>query len=143
MAKVTLELEGFAEYLDVLKKAGEDIDKVAEQALEVGADVLLDGMKKRASFSRRITQNLRRTVVMADGNKRYLYLGILRDTPKEIARMANTWEFGGRSSPSKKNPYRINRPGIEMRSYIRTTLRNDAKKARAAIEEMFQNWVKG
>jgi len=141
MAKVTLTLEGFEEYLDALMKAGQDIDKVAEQCLEAGADVLVAGMQKRAPYQE-IKQACRMTKVMADGNKRYLYLGVLRGTDAETVRIAAVWEFGGRTSPSPKNPRRHPRPGIRAKPYIRPTLRNDAKKARAAMEDIFQDWLK-
>lgn len=142
MAKVTLTLDGFEAYLDELQKAGEDIDRVAEQCLEAGGNVLVAGMQRRAPYGL-IKRALRKTAVMADGNKRYLYLGVLRGTDAETARIAAVWEFGGRSSPSPKNPRRHPRPGIHAHPYIRPTLRNDAKKARAAMENVFQDWLKG
>jgi hypothetical protein len=141
MARVTLTLEGFDEYLDELQKAGQDIDLVAEQCLDAGSNVLVAGMQARAPYGV-IKQAIRKTVVMADGNKRYLYLGVLRGTDAETARIAAVWEFGGRSSPSPKNPKRHPRPGIHAKPYIRPTLRNDAKKARAAMEKIFQDWLK-
>jgi hypothetical protein len=141
MAKVTLTLDGFDEYLDELQKAGQDIDLVAEQCLDAGGNVLVAGMQARAPFGV-IKQAIRKTVVMADGNKRYLYLGVLRGTNAETARIAAVWEFGGRSSPSPKNPRRHPRPGIKAHPYIRPTLRNDSKKARAAMEDIFQAWLK-
>jgi len=141
MARATLTLEGFDEYLDVLQKAGQDIDLVAEQCLDAGGNVLVAGMQARAPYGV-IKQAIRKTVVMADGNKRYLYLGVLRGTDAETARIAAVWEFGGRSSPSPKNPKRHPRPGIRAKPYIRPTLRNDSKKARAAMEEIFQAWLK-
>ena len=141
MAKATLTLEGFDAYLEELVKAGQDIDLVVEQCLDAGADVLVAGMRTRAPHGP-IKQAIRKTAVMADGNKRYLYLGVLRGTDAETARIANVWEFGGRSSPSPKNPKRHPRPGIKAKPYIRPTLRNDAKKARAAMEAIFQDWLK-
>jgi hypothetical protein len=141
MAKVTLTLDGYEAYLDELMKAGQDIDRVAEQCLDAGADVLVAGMEKRAPFGV-IKQAIRKTVVMADGNKRYIYLGVLRGTDAETARIAAVWEFGGRTTPSPKDPRRHPRPGIHAKPYIRPTLRNDSKKARAAMEDIFQDWLK-
>jgi hypothetical protein len=142
MAKVTLTLDGYEAYLEELQKAGEDIDLVAEQCLDAGADVLVAGMQRRAPYDR-IKKVIRKTVIMADGNKRYLYVGVLRGTDAETARIAAVWEFGGRTTPSPKNPRRKPRPGIRMKPYIRPTLRNDARKARAAQEDIFQDWLKG
>jgi len=142
MARVTLTLDGYDEYLEKLQKTGQDIDQIAEQCLDAGGNVLVAGMQRRAPYSL-IKQACRKTVVMADGNKRYLYLGVLRGTDAEIARIAAVWEFGGRSTPSPKNPKRKPRPGIKMKPYIRPTLHNDAKKARSAMEDVFQDWLKG
>jgi hypothetical protein len=139
--RATLTLDGFDAYLETLAKAGQDIDRVAEQCLAAGSDVLVGGMQKRAPYGL-IKQAIRKTVIMADGNKRYLYLGVLRGTDAETARIAAVWEFGGRTTPSPKNPRRKPRPGIKARPYIRPTLRNDAKKARAAMEDVFQDWLK-
>ncbi len=141
MAKVTLTLEGYEEYLDELMKAGKEIDPVAEQCLDAGANVLVAGMQSRAPYNI-IKQAIRKTAIMADGNKRYLYLGVLRTTDAETARIAAVWEFGGRTTPSPKNPRRHPRPGIHGHPYIRPTLRNDARKARAAMENIFQDWLK-
>lgn len=141
MAKVTLSLSGFEAYLEELARAGRDIDQVAAQCLDAGADVLVAGMQSRAPYSE-IKQAIRKTAVMADGNKRYLYLGILRHTDAETARVAAVWEFGGRTTPSPKHPKRHPRPGIRARPFIRPTLRNDARKARAAMEKKFQDWLK-
>lgn len=142
MAKVTLTLDGFDEYLEELRKAEKDIDLVAEQCLDAGANVLVAGMQKRAPYGL-IKQAIRKTVIMADGNKRYLYLGVLRGTDPETARIASVWEFGGRTTPSPKNPKRKPRPGIKMKPYIRPALRNDSRKARAEMEKVFQEWLKG
>jgi len=139
--RATLTLEGFDEYLEELIKSGEDIDQVAEDGLDAGADVLVAGMQRRAPFER-IRVRIRKSRMGRDGNKRYVYVGVLRDTPAEDARIANVWEFGGRTSPSPKNPKRKPRPGIRARPYIRPSLRQDAKKARAAMENKFQEWLK-
>ena len=102
--------------------------------------MLVSGMQRRAPFNI-LRVAISKTQVYHDGNKTYLYLGILRDRGAEIARIANVWEFGGRDSPSPKNPKRKPRPGIVAHPFIRPTLRNDAKKAKAAIEDVFQGWL--
>jgi len=138
--RATLTLEGFDSYLEELRRDGEDIDLVAEDGLEAGADVFVGGMKRRAPFER-IRRRIRKSAMGRDGHKRYLYVGVLRDTPAEDARIANVWEFGGRTSPSPKNPRRKPRPGIRARPYIRPSLRQDARRARAAMEDKFQDWL--
>ena len=90
MVKATLKLEGFDAYLEELARDGEDIDLIAEQGLEAGADVFIAGMQRRAPFER-IRTRIRKSRMGRDGNKRYLYVGVLRDTPAEDARIANVW----------------------------------------------------
>jgi len=139
--KATLSLEGFSDYLETLAKAAVDIDQVAGECLEAGSAVLVNGMQSRAPFAM-LQQAVSKTQVYHDGNKVYLYVGVLRGTDAETARIANVWEFGGRDSPSSKNPGRKPRPGIVAHPFIRPALRNDAKKARAAMEAIFQGWLK-
>lgn len=139
--KATLNLEGFSDYLETLAKAAVDIDQMAGEGLEAGAEVLVSGMQRRAPFVL-LREAVGKTQVYHDGNKTYLYVGVLRDSGAEIGRVANVWEFGGRDSPSRKNPKRKPRPGIVAHPFVRPTLRNDAKKARAAIEVVFQGWLK-
>lgn len=132
-------LEGFDAYLEELVRAGQDIDTVCEECLEVGSDILMAGMIRRASYSDRIMENIKKTAMMKDGNKRYLYIGVLRSTPAAIARMANANEFGG---PGKENRKGRKHRNIQARPYIRPTLRSDAQKARDAMGEVFQEWLK-
>jgi hypothetical protein len=138
--RATLNLDGLEAYLEELIKAGKDIDLVVEDGLEKGADVFISGMQRRAPFER-IRVRIRKSAMGRDGNKRYLYVGVLRDTPAEDARIANVWEFGGRTTPSSKNPRRKPRPGIRARPYIRPSLRQDAGKARSAMEKEFEDWL--
>lgn len=139
--RATLSLEGFDAYLEELRKDGEDLNLVAEDGLEAGANVFVGGMRRRAPFER-IRLRIRKSGMGRDGNKRYVYVGVLRGTPAEDARIAAVWEFGGRTSPSPKNSGRIPRPGIRARPFIRPSLRQDAGKAREKIEEKFQEWLK-
>jgi len=172
--KVTLTLDGFDQYLEDLVKAGEDIDQVADEALAAGADVLVEGMRRRASWSRRIPPFINRSRVMRDGNKHFVYIGVLHGSPLPIARMAATYEFGGRKVAreyKRKNEdgttrersdvrrydtrygkkgtkiewktagRRVSRPWIKARPWMRRTLRSDAESAKAAMEEVFQEWL--
>jgi len=101
--------------------------------------VLVGGMRRRAPFDL-IRQVIGRTGVMRDGNKHYIYVGVLRGTDAEKARIANVWEFGGRDAPGahKRKP----RPGIEAHPFIRPALRNDSGAARAAMVKIFEEWLK-
>lgn len=131
--KATLKLEGFEKYLEELVKAGKEIDRIAEEGLEKGADVFVAGMQRRAPYGR-IRLRIRKSGMGRDGNKRYVYVGVLRG---EDARIANVWEFGG---PGNK-PGRLHR-AITARPFIRPSLRQDASKARRAMEDVFQEWLK-
>jgi hypothetical protein len=139
--KLSLKLEGFENYLEELVKAGKDIDRIAEEGLEKGADIFISGMQRRAPFGR-IRTRIRKSAIGRDGNKRYLYVGVLRDSSAEDARIANVWEFGGRTAPSSKYPRRKPRPGIRARPFIRPSLCQDAGRARKEMEDVFQEWLK-
>jgi len=142
-------LDGFEAYLEELVKAGEDIDQIAEEALSAGANILVGGMQRRAP-QQHIRDAIRRTGAMHDGNKVYIYVGVLRGTNAELARRAATWEFGGRDMEKRtekqqksdaKHKGRKSRPGIKAHPFIRPALQNDSKAARAAMEEIFQEWL--
>lgn len=133
-----LDLSGFEEYLEELVKAGADIDLAADEALAAGADVLVAGMKRRAPFGL-IRNAIGRTGIMRDGNKHYVYIGVLRDAGPEVNRIAAVWEFGGRDTPGPGG--RKPRPGLEAHPFVRPTFRSDSGKAKAAIEAVFREWL--
>jgi hypothetical protein len=137
--KVTLDLVGLEGYLEELVKAGKDVDRVAEEGLEKGADVLTAGMIRRAPYQH-IRSVIRKSGMGKDGNKHYVYVGVLRGTSAEDARIAAVWEFGGPGSNAGHGK-RLHR-AITAHPYIRPTLRQDAKKARTEIENLFQDWLK-
>jgi hypothetical protein len=140
MAKATLSLDGLDEYLEKLRQAEQDIDQVAEEGLMAGSAVLIDGMQARAPFLF-LRQAIRQSAVMKDGNRRYLYLGVLRGTDAETARIANVWEFGGRQERSNRHGTRWPRPNIVARPFIRPALREDARRARNALVRVFRDWL--
>lgn len=133
--KATLTLDGLDEYIEELLRDERDIDLVNEEGLDAGADVFVGGMQRRAPFER-IRRRIRKSRMGRDGNKRYIYVGVLRDTPAEDARIANVYEFGG---PGKKSG-RLHRR-IRARPYIRPSLRQDASRARQKQVEIFQRWL--
>lgn len=136
--KARLTLDGLEEYMEMLAKMGEDIDAAADQALAAGADVLVAGMQRRAPFSL-IRNAIKRSEVLRDGNKHFVYIGVLRDSDPEVARIAAVWEFGGRNAPGpqKRKP----RPGLKAHPFIRPALRGDSSKAKAAMAKIFQEWL--
>lgn len=135
--RAKLTLDGFDGFLEELVRAGQDIDAIAGEALAAGADVLVEGMQRRAPYAN-IRRAISRSPVRSDGNKVYLYVGVLRESGPEIARIAMVWEYGGRDTPAKN---RKPRPGILAHPYIRPTLRGDAAKAKAAMEAVFKRWL--
>lgn len=127
MTKASLTLTGFEEYIDELQRAAQDIDQVAGEALEAGANILVERMQSRAPYTR-IKNMVRKTSLATDGDKKYIYVGVLRGAPKRDMIIAMAWEYGSVNNPPKP--------------YIRPTLRNDSKRARDAMAEKFEEWLK-
>ncbi len=151
--KTKLTLEGLEDYLEMLVELDKDVDSAAGEALVAGADVLVDDMKRRASWSRRIPPYIRRTPLMRDGNRVYVYVGLLHGTPQDIARMGATYEYGGKQSGEivavrvrktvggeKGTVRRISRPWIKARPFIRPGL-NQYRKAKDAMAKVFEEWL--
>jgi len=122
--KTKLTTKGFSEYLERISSAGKDIDLVADQALQAGAEVLLDGMRRRVPVD---TGNLKDSLKIKgpfrEGNYHYADVGLV-DVDADTARYGNAVEYGT-SSAGKQ-------------SYVRATEDEDAKKARAAMVAVFK-----
>lgn len=124
--KTRLTTKGFEEYLEALQKAGEDIDAIADDALEAGGQILLSGMQQRVPKD---THNLERHLSLegpfVEGNFHYVEVGL--DTTKadaDTARYGNVQEYGSARTPAQ--------------SYIRPTLDHDMAKARSAMRRIFE-----
>jgi HK97 gp10 family phage protein len=120
-----LETKGFAEYLEKLAAAGQDIDAVSDEALAAGGEVLLDGMQRRVPKD---THNLEHHLTVdgphQDGNFHYVLVGIDKRADADTVRYGNAQEYGTSS--------------MGAQSYIRPTLDSDMGRARAAMRQVFE-----
>lgn len=123
--KTKLTTKGFAEYLEAIATAGENVDEAADEALIAGADVLLDGMRRRApEDTGNLKGELKRTEPRVDGNWHVIEIGLIQ-TDAETARYGTAQEYGwGPDNPA--------------RPYIRPTIDEDQRAARAAMVEKFK-----
>lgn len=122
--RAKLTTKGLEKYLEALAQAGRDVDAAAARAVQAGADVALDGMKKRVP---RDTGNLERNLEVAtgrDGNMHWGEIGLLKGVDADTARYGNVQEFG--SSTMTAQPY------------IRPTMAEDKGKIRAAMRESLE-----
>lgn len=123
--RVKLETKGFAEYLEKITQAGQDVDAAAAKALEAGGEILLAGMVRRVPKD---THNLERHLDVdgphRDGNFHYVLVGVEKGTDADTARYANAQEYGTSS--------------MAAQPYIRPTLDSDMGKARKAMRKTFE-----
>jgi HK97 gp10 family phage protein len=120
-----LETKGFAEYLEQISQAGQDVDIAADEALLEGGEVLLDGMQRRVPKD---THNLEEHLAIdgphQDGNFHYILVGIDKTTDAETARYGNAQEYGTSS--------------MAAQPYIRPTMDTDMSKVRKAMRVVFE-----
>jgi HK97 gp10 family phage protein len=125
--RVKLDTKGFAEYLEKITQAGQDVDAAAAKALDAGGDILLAGMVRRVPKD---THNLERHLNIdgpnRDGNFHYILVGLARGLDADTARYGNAQEYGTSSMGAKQ--------------YIRPALDEDMSKARKAMRQVFIEW---
>lgn len=125
--KTRLTTSGFAEYLEELVRAGRDVDAAADEALQAGGEVLLQGMQQRVPVD---THNLQSKLALSepqkDGDFHFVEVGLLAGTDAETARYGNVQEFGSAHTPA--------------RPYVRPTLDADMGRARARMRAIFERW---
>lgn len=123
--KAQISTKGFEEWLERVAQAGRDVDRVTDEALEEGGEVLLDGMLERVP---RLTGNLARNLSVdgphQDGNYHYILVGLNQGVDAETSRYGTVQEYGSANTPAQP--------------YIRPTLDNDLSKARAAMRAVFK-----
>ncbi len=121
----TLTTKGFEEYLEALVQAGKDVDQVADQALDAGGLVLLDGMLRRVP---RLTGNLAANLSVdgphVDGNYHFVNVGLNHGVDPKTAKYGAVQEYGSAHTPAH--------------SYIRPAFDEDLAKARKAMRELFK-----
>lgn len=129
--KTRLTTKGFEEYLEKIARAGRDIDAVADQALEAGGKILLDGMERRVPVGTaphdphpgNLKAHLELMGPFQDGNFHYIDVGLGKSTDADTARYGNVQEFGSATTPAQP--------------YVRPTLDSDMAKARRAMKDIF------
>lgn len=111
------------DYLEDLAKAGDDIDAIAEEALDAGAEVLRAGMERRAP---KLSGNLKgkiQTLNVSDGNYHVRKVGVY------AVDRASEMYFFYQENGSPRNP---------AHPYIRSTFHEDWKRAKARMIEVFK-----
>lgn len=121
--RATLTSAGIAETLELLGKTlPERIDDAADEALEAGGTVLLDGMLRRVPRdTNNLADNLGLIGPLRFGNMHLVYVGLNRDVDRATAIYGAVQEYGA----AKAN--------IAAQPYIRPTIRSDMGKARRAM----------
>lgn len=116
--------KGLEEWLELLARAGKNVDAIAGKALLSGGELLLDGMRRRVPVDTHNLQNhLNLQGPSQDGNFIFVEIGLM-GADKDTARYGNVQEFGSSS--------------MAAQPYVRPTLDEDMKKARQKMLEVFQ-----
>ena len=125
-----LETKGLSEYLEKLAQAGEDVDRIADQALEAGGDVLLEGMDRRVpKLTGNLRSKLKRSESVRDGNFHSVTVGLGEDTDAETLRYGGAQEYGwGPDHPAQP--------------YIRPAIDEDMKQARSVMRSIVEFFLK-
>jgi HK97 gp10 family phage protein len=129
MARFSLELSGFDEFLEKLKELGQDVDKAAARALEAGAAVAVAGMQSRVAIDTgNLKEHLGAGKVVLDGNRSTIEVGLVKPDAK-TARYAMVQEYGSAN--------------VRAHPYIRPTLAEDKSKIRAAMRAELKGIIGG
>ncbi len=124
MTKSTLTTRGFEEYLERIARAGDDVDAVADEALMAGAEILLDGMNKRAPVETgNLVSKLKIIGPVNNGNYHSVKIGLF-DVNREKEMYFFYQELGSAKRPAHP--------------FIRPTFKEDSKRARAKMLEIFK-----
>jgi len=123
--KTRLTTQGFAEYLEKIAQAGSDIDAAADEALQAGGTILLDGMQRRVpKDTGNLEAHLELMGPVQDGNFHYVDVGLGKGTDADTAGYGNVQEFGSATTPAQP--------------YVRPTLDSDMGKAKKAMKAVFE-----
>lgn len=122
--RVKISTKGFDEYLEKLAEAGANVDESIHKALEAGAEVAVEGMRRRVpKDTHNLEKHIDKTEVVQNGNYSFVEVGVL-ETDAETARYGNAQEYGTSSMPAQP--------------YIRPTIKADAAKIRAAMKKSLE-----
>lgn len=121
---------GISQMLEDLAALGQDMDTAAETILEAGADVAVEGMRRRVRKDKGTLQDtLQKSPVVHDGNVALIEVGQLKRTPAREAIKASVHEFGSSS--------------IEPQSFVRAAMNEDKAKIYGAMKKAAQEFGLG
>ncbi len=119
--------KGLMELYDQLAELGEDIDQVAAESLDAGADVVLAGMKKRVAVDTgKLKDSLKKSKPKREGNETMIEIGQIPEEGKispQDAIKANVNEFGSSS--------------MVAQPFVRPTMTEDKSKITKAMRKPF------
>lgn len=101
-----------------------DINEVAGEMLDAGADAVLKGMQQRApKKTGKLHDNLKKGEVQRDGNVSFIEIGLI-GAPAEVVRYGTVQEFGSSS--------------VSPQSYQRATMKEDKSKITKAMKAVLE-----
>jgi HK97 gp10 family phage protein len=125
MMKATLSMpKKLQEMMETLATMETDINAVAGEMLDAGADVVLAGMKRRVpKRTGKLHDSLKKGEVQRDGNVSFIEIGLI-DAPAEVVRYGTVQEFGSSS--------------VSAQSYLRATMKEDKSKSTKAMKAVLE-----
>lgn len=124
-----VETKGLEDYMEQLQRLGGDIDAAADEALDAGGDVLVEGMQRRApKDTHNLERKINKTAARGDGNFHFIVVGLV-NVDAETARYGTAQEYGTSS--------------MAAHPYLRPTIDEDMKLARRRMKEAFQARIRG
>lgn len=119
--KATLSMpEELQEMMETLATMETDINVVAGEMLDAGADVVLAGMQRRVRVrTGKLKSHLKRSEVQREGNVSFIEIGLI-DAPGEVVRYGTVQEYGSSS--------------VSAQSFERATMTEDKAKIRKAMK---------
>ena len=111
-------LQHMLEDLDEMERS--QIDEIAADMLDAGAEVALAGMQRRVRVrSSKLKNSLMRSEIKQEGNISFVEIGLI-DAPGEVVRYGTVNEYGSSSVPAQ--------------SFIRATMSEDKDKIYRAMK---------
>lgn len=124
-----VETKGLGDYMEQLQRLGGDIDAAADEALDAGGDVLVEGMQRRApKDTHNLERKINKTASQGDGNFHFILVGLV-NVDADTARYGTAQEYGTSS--------------MAAQPYLRPTIDEDMKLARKRMKETFQARIRG
>lgn len=119
--KATLSMpKELQEMMETLATMETDINVVAGEMLDAGADVVLAGMQRRVRVrTGKLKSHLKRSEVQREGNVSLIEIGLI-DAPGEVVRYGTVQEYGSSS--------------VSAQSFERATMTEDKAKIRKAMK---------